>query len=148
MLRAPHSICHKVKTWRYRLSLSYLALRYLSRAAAVRGAEMNGGSPYELPLRGVGVGPPFMGEVAVTITYVSDRARLDVDNIPKPILDALIDLVYADDRQVADLVCRRRSPDPNLRIRNASPLFYESFRAGGQFLHVMVGNAQVQEVIF
>ena len=56
MLRAPHSICHKVKTWRYRLSLSYLALRYLSRAAAVRDAEMNGGSPYELPLRGVGVG--------------------------------------------------------------------------------------------
>ena len=29
-----------------------------------------------------------MGEVAVTITYVSDRARLDVDNIPKPVLDA------------------------------------------------------------
>ena len=86
--------------------------------------------------------PPFMGEVAVTITYVSSRARLDVDNIPKPILDALTGLVYADDRQVADLVCR------NLRIRNASPLFYESFRAGEQFLHVVVGNALVQEVIF
>ena len=92
--------------------------------------------------------PPFMGEVAVTITYVSSRARLDVDNIPKPILDALTGLVYADDRQVADLVCRRKSLDPNLRIRNASPLFYESFRAGEQFLHVAVGNALVQEVIF
>ena len=92
--------------------------------------------------------PPFMGEVAVTITYVSSRARLDVDNIPKPILDALTGLVYADDRQVADLLCRRKSLEPNLRIRNASPLFYESFRAGEQFLHVAVGNALVQEVIF
>ena len=89
-----------------------------------------------------------MGEVAVTITYVSNRVRLDVDNIPKPILDALTGLVYAADRQVADLVCRRKSLGPNLRIRNASPLFYESFRAGGQFLHVMVDNAPSQEVIF
>ena len=92
--------------------------------------------------------PPFMGEVAVTITYVSSRARLDVDNIPKPILDALTGLVYADDRQVADLLCRRKSLEPNLRIRNASPLFYESFRAGEQFLHVIVSNAPVQEVVF
>ena len=60
--------------------------------------------------------PPFMGEVAVTITYVSSRARVDVDNIPKPILDALKGFVYADDRQVADLMCRRKSLDPNLRI--------------------------------
>ena len=89
-----------------------------------------------------------MGEVAVTITYVSNRARLDIDNIPKPILDALTGLVYADDRQVADLVCRRKSQGPNLRIRNASPLFYESFRAGEQFLHVMVDNASLQEEIF
>ena len=89
-----------------------------------------------------------MGQVAVTITYVSNRARLDIDNIPKPILDALTGLVYADDRQVADLVCRRKSQDPSLRIRNASPLFYESFRAGEQFLHVMVDNAPLQEVIF
>ena len=92
--------------------------------------------------------PPFIGEVAVTITYVSSRARLDVDNIPKPILDALTGLVYADDCQVADLLCRRKSLEPNLRIRNASPLFYESFRAGEQFLHVIVSNAPVQEVVF
>ena len=84
----------------------------------------------------------------MTITYVSSRARLDVDNIPKPILDALTGLIYADDRQVADLMCRRKSLDLNLRIRNASPLFHESFRAGEQFLHVMVSNALLQEVIF
>ena len=84
----------------------------------------------------------------MTITYVSSRARLDVDNIPKPILDALTGLIFASDRQVADLVCRRKSLDPNLRIRNASPLFYEAFRASEQFLHVIVGNAPVQEVTF
>ena len=40
---------------------------------------------------------PFAGEVTVTITYLFDSvnsASLDVDNIPKPILDALKGLVY------------------------------------------------------
>ncbi len=33
----------------------------------------------------------------VTITYVYDEVPLDVDNIPKPILDALKGLVFSDD---------------------------------------------------
>ena len=58
--------------------------------------------------------PPFMGEIAVTITYVSNWARLDIDNIPKPILDALTGLVYAADRQVADLVLPQEKPGSQL----------------------------------
>ena len=34
-------------------------------------------------------GPPFAGEVMVTITYFFKGEALDVDNMPKPILDAL-----------------------------------------------------------
>ena len=56
--QVPHSSFHKANTWRCRLSLSYLALRYLSRSgtAAVLAAEKNGCRPYELPPRGVGTG--------------------------------------------------------------------------------------------
>ena len=47
---------------------------------------------------------PFVGEVMVVITYYFKGGALDVDNMPKPILDALNGLVYADDRQITDLV--------------------------------------------
>ena len=41
--------------------------------------------------------PPVVGDVVVIITYFFDGASLDVDNITKPILDALKGLVYSDD---------------------------------------------------
>ena len=46
-----------------------------------------------------GVEQPFVGDVMVTITYLYNRRsiNIDVDNIPKPILDALKGLVYSDD---------------------------------------------------
>ncbi|WP_419553313.1 RusA family crossover junction endodeoxyribonuclease [Candidatus Poriferisodalis sp.] len=40
---------------------------------------------------------PIDGPVAVTINYIYEDASLDVDNVPKPILDALNNLVYPDD---------------------------------------------------
>jgi hypothetical protein len=92
--------------------------------------------------------PPFTGPVAVTITYFFGRVWFDVDNIPKPILDAMEGLVYANDRQIFDLLCRKRELDPNLRIRNASPMLSESLQAGGQFLHIIVANVVSHEVTF
>ena len=44
----------------------------------------------------------------MTITYFHGSDPLDVDNIPKPILDALKGLVYSDDSHVSDLLCRKR----------------------------------------
>ena len=60
---------------------------------------------------------PIGSPVAVTITYFSKIAYSytrepgeahDVDNLAKPILDAMKDTVYEDDAQVADLLCRIR----------------------------------------
>ena len=59
---------------------------------------------------------PADRSVAVTITYFSEGGPgedvpgepYDVDNLAKPILDAMKEIVYVDDRQVSDLVCRRR----------------------------------------
>ena len=48
------------------------------------------------------------GPVAVTITYFYNTTPLDVDNIPKPILDGLKGMVYQDDDQVFDMLCRKR----------------------------------------
>ena len=91
---------------------------------------------------------PLPGDVMVTITYFFDGAILDVDNIPKPILDALNGLVYSDDSQVSDILCRRRDRRRELRIQNASPMLLDYIDKPGQFLHITVDNAPSQEVTF
>ena len=90
--------------------------------------------------------PPFAGEVVVVITYFFEGASLDVDNIPKPILDALKGLVYSDDSQVSDLLCRKRDLNGDLRIPNPSTVLLETHRDSRQFLHITVANALTQEV--
>ena len=90
--------------------------------------------------------PPFAGEVMVTITYFFEGASLDVDNVPKPILDALKGLVYSDDSQVSDLLCRKRDLNGDLRIQNPSTVLLETLRDSEQFLHITVANALTQEV--
>ena len=92
--------------------------------------------------------PPASGSVAVTITYFFDDAPLDVDNIPKPILDALTGLVYSDDSQVSDLLCRKRDLNDDLLIRSPSPELLEYLRHSKQVLHISVANALNREVMF
>ena len=84
----------------------------------------------------------------MTITYFFENVDIDVDNIPKPILDALVGLVYYDDSQVFDIICRKRDRNRDLQIPNASPLLQESLDRPGQFLHISVSEAQSGEVTF
>lgn len=90
--------------------------------------------------------PPYTGDVMVAITYFFDGASLDVDNIPKPILDALKGLVYADDTQVTDLLCRKRDVNGDLRIQNPSPVLLATLGGSEQFLHIVVANVLSSEV--
>ena len=54
--------------------------------------------------------PPVSTQVIVVITCFSfGPAPVDVDNMAKPILDALKGIVYYDDRPVRDLVSRHRN---------------------------------------
>ena len=82
----------------------------------------------------------------VIITYLYNGASMDVDNLPKPILDALKGLVYSDDGQVSDLLCRKRDLNGDLRIQNPSSVLLETLGHSEQFLHVAVNDAPSQEV--
>lgn len=85
----------------------------------------------------------------VIITYFYKDASLDVDNIPKPILDALKGLVYSDDVDVSDLLLRKRNLNGDLRVQNPSSVLLETLRAPQQqFLHIIVDNALNQEVVW
>ena len=83
----------------------------------------------------------------VTITYFYQQASPDVDNIPKPILDALKGLVYMDDEQVTDVLCRKRRLNSDLRIENPSSMLSERIIRGDVFLYVVVDDAIDQGVI-
>ena len=82
----------------------------------------------------------------VTITYLYKGTSMDVDNLPKPILDALKGLVYSDDGQVSDLLCRKRDLNGDLRIHNPSSVLLETLRNSEQFLHIAVNNEPSQGV--
>ena len=82
----------------------------------------------------------------VSITYFFEGGSLDVDNIPKPILDALKGLVYRDDSQVTDLLCRKRDLNGDLRIQNPSSVLLGTLQQSEQFLHITVISALNQEV--
>ncbi|WP_423922147.1 RusA family crossover junction endodeoxyribonuclease [Candidatus Poriferisodalis sp.] len=86
---------------------------------------------------------PIDGPVAVTISYIYEDASLDVDNVPKPILDALKNLVYPDDDQVFDLACHKRSSGGKLAWPNATSLLRQHAVVRNEFLHVLVDRADV-----
>lgn len=90
---------------------------------------------------------PVSEPVMLMITYFYDETSMDVDNIPKPISDALKGLVYVDDSQVNDVLCRRRNLSAGLRITAPSPVLAEGFDRGSEFLHITVDLAPDQKVV-
>jgi len=94
-----------------------------------------------------GGGPQESGPVALTLTYLYGEAAGDLDNIAKPVLDALKGLVLYDDDQITDLLLRKRSLSAILTIENPSPLLTGGFELGLPFLHVLVDIAPDQELV-
>ena len=80
-----------------------------------------------LPFEFIVEGPP-----------VSQRAPADVDNIVKPILDALKELVYVDDRQITDLVSRRRALAGPYAVEPVSDVLAEGISLRREFLHIRI----------
>ncbi len=89
--------------------------------------------------------PPINGLVEVTVIYFYVGVPLDTDNIIKPILDALIGLVYNNDDQVTDVVSRKRNLHSSFKITNLSPVLAEGFSRGNEFLYIRIDEAPNQE---
>ncbi|MBG1260022.1 RusA family crossover junction endodeoxyribonuclease [Nostoc commune] len=87
------------------------------------------------------------GWVMLQITYFYNSDKMDVDNIVKPIQDAMKGLAYVDDKQVSDLLVRKRNLSGNFRIENMTSTLTEGFTRGNEFLHIVVIDAPDQEVL-
>lgn len=91
--------------------------------------------------------PPATGLVMLKVTYFYYSVAMDVDNIVKPIQDAIIGLAYIDDEQITDVLVRKRDLSGNFKVENITPILAEGFARGNEFLHIVVTDAPEQEVI-
>jgi hypothetical protein len=91
---------------------------------------------------------PIISNVKITVVYYHDGAALDTDNMLKPIQDALIGLIYNDDRQVTDITAGKRDINGSFRVRGFSSSLAEGFSSNNEFVHVKVEEApNPQELI-
>jgi crossover junction endodeoxyribonuclease RusA len=66
--------------------------------------------------------PPLEVPVAVTMIFLHYGQPVDVDNMLKPTLDALVGIVYDDDRRVDQVVGRRQELSVGLAVTAISPV--------------------------
>lgn len=84
---------------------------------------------------------PCTVDVTVRITYYYEGDSPDVDNIIKPIQDALNGVVYEDDRQVVITESSKKLINGSYKIRRASSKLLMAFSCGDAFLHIRVTAA-------
>lgn len=76
--------------------------------------------------------------VQVIITHYCVTQISDLDNIIKPIVDAMNSIVYVDDRQVTDLTVKRRKLKELVDFTVISPLIAEALATGQEFIYVKI----------
>jgi crossover junction endodeoxyribonuclease RusA len=86
---------------------------------------------------------PLESKLMIVVTYYhpGEAVLIDTDNMVKPIQDALIDLVYQDDRWITHTYIRKISIEGSFRIRNYSLVLREALSRGVEFLHITVDQA-------
>ena len=89
-----------------------------------------------------GVAPVTVDCLLIGVYYFgASPALLDNDNFIKPIQDALIGLVYEDDRQVTDTLIRRTDIRGAFYIQDESAPVALAIRRGEEFVYVRVDVA-------
>lgn len=82
------------------------------------------------------------GPLAVTIFYFPDTAMEgDIDNIVKPILDALCKFVYLDDAQVARILVEKFEPDRVFAFSAPSPCLADAVDQIGPRVYIRIETA-------
>jgi Holliday junction resolvase RusA-like endonuclease len=81
---------------------------------------------------------PRSDALSVRITEFALLKTRDLDNIGKPILDALQGIVYRNDRQILELVVDWRPIDGLFRALHMSPLVALAFTRGSDFLWIRI----------
>lgn len=84
---------------------------------------------------------PLSKNLRVTLIYLAAEDAADVDNIIKPILDALVGWVYSDDDCVCDVDCHRRYLSEPIDVTDLPPLLQAAVARPEEFVYVRVPHA-------
>jgi Holliday junction resolvase RusA-like endonuclease len=85
--------------------------------------------------------------VALKLLYVYEEAALDIDNILKPIQDALIGVLLEDDSVITDVEIRRRWLRTAFTINAVSPTLATGLALGREFVWLALSDAPPQDVL-
>jgi crossover junction endodeoxyribonuclease RusA len=78
------------------------------------------------------------GTLELVLVYLFDLAPPDTDNIVKPIQDALVGLVFADDALISDVESHRRSLVGTFDLTRLPALLAAGITAGQECVYVKV----------
>jgi hypothetical protein len=93
-----------------------------------------------------GVRPPIQtGELHLTLVYLSGVQPADVDNIIKPIQDALVGLVLSDDSLIVAVESHRRLLTGSFDPMRLPPLLLTGLLTGRECVYVRLRDAQPLE---
>lgn len=87
--------------------------------------------------------PALAGKLKAMIInfHFGDKPSLDTDNMSKPILDVMQNLVYSDDRQVRQSELSHVRIDAPMVVAGASKILVAAVQAGQQFVYVRIEDA-------
>jgi crossover junction endodeoxyribonuclease RusA len=88
-----------------------------------------------------------LDDATLTLIHLYREAALDIDNIVKPIQDALIGVALEDDSQVSDLVVRRRRLATAFPLDRLTPTLAAAVDSGEEFIYVRVEDAPAAEAL-
>lgn len=89
--------------------------------------------------------PPAGVRLRLTVVFLC-YASIDVDNLIKPIQDALTGWAYQDDEQVTDVDSHRRWLRERAEFQLLPPMLKEAWLAGGECVYVRGEEARSLEV--
>ncbi|WP_158743811.1 RusA family crossover junction endodeoxyribonuclease [Acidisphaera sp. L21] len=86
--------------------------------------------------------------LAVTLFYFpSGEMTGDIDNIVKPILDALNKHIYLDDRQIERIWVQKFEPGRIVRFKDPSALLGQAFAGKRPSLYIRLGNDPTEGLV-
>lgn len=85
--------------------------------------------------------------MAVTLFYLPDETMQgDIDNIVKPILDALSQHIYIDDAQVERIVVQKFERGNAFSFRSPTAAFLAALNAARPVLYIRVSNDPIEDL--
>ncbi|WP_216626907.1 RusA family crossover junction endodeoxyribonuclease [Corallococcus exercitus] len=85
--------------------------------------------------------PLYGSSFRFTIVYLCGDSPADIDNIIKPIQDALVGVVFSDDSLVSDVDSHRRFISDGIDLTNLPALLIEGALSGEECVYVAVDSA-------